>query len=783
PEIRANYGDLVTFSGRLTDDDLVSMPLSDKLLSFSLENSASTWIPLGDAYTSADGWAYITWGISFPPGGYNSRVDFNGDAHYNPFSQITSPGLVVERETILLSNPSKSIYQGQPDTLATVVTDDEYNPIEGIEVDFFISGSSWTYLGTSTSDVNGIASITTTINLPINTYDLKVFVSESAYYKSAILIGSVTIRPPLQATSVTLLGGPYVAMAKYPYEYITLQALLTDGTTPIYDKIIKFYYSVPGSGTWTYMGYSWTGFDGVAMLHIPASAAVGEYDIKAVFEGDADYSLGEDINLASSKQGYAVISEYAFAPWFERLTNTRHYTHDQAVAELGLPEEDPLLGGLLTKYVFHWYLCKWVSEFYFNWETYYYYKYYYWKDNIPDRPDKSDPGYVHEFRSYPPHVLEARLREIPIFPFGKYIQYAYYHNLPGDTGITDSGLFEEWYDGYEEVEFYTRNPDLLQKNYWYQAGLIYKVETLDAGHIVSEAELVEEAWWLYFPYGALSPPGYPMRWLVLTSRINFPAHSDNSWSGFRWAWDPPINSSVNVIEYHPYRKTLISGIAPAIGRVDISFEIDSFSEVLNYIDLQRNELRKFNLENPNEEIYASITFKNLVPLSEVRRIIHSYNLKAFLYRYESEEDGVNFKGQLVSFEPNGIHGDLLGIYRMDVCGTTTNLYRLQNENATVLLVDISYSQMNLRYQDKWFENFSITLDDFYYYYKKFHGLQNISLFLVDVSSDNVSQPMKIIMIISLFSLVAVAIRLTDKRPKLPFDSLRQAWKEELIKNE
>jgi len=759
-EIKGNYGDLISFAGRLTDNDLIFNPLSGKPLSFNIEPSSTTWIKIGEENTDLAGWAYIPWTINIPPGGYNTKIEFNGDTYYNLYSQISSPGLIVERETILLANPSKSIYQGQLETIATKVTDKEYNPIQGIEVDFYISGSSWIYLGTVISNVNGIAAITVSINLATGTHTLKVSTSETAFYKSATTIGEIVIRPPLLTTDVTLIGGPfvskYIASPGTP-DSISIQASLYYQSTPLASKTINFYY-LQGSN-WVLLGSATTDNSGLATLTHSVIEAVGNYDLKVEFEGDPTYNGDTDVNTATSKEGYVVISEYAYAPWFERLSHSRHYNDAQAEA-MGAPSS--MMFGLLTKIKYYWYLCEWWSQFYFNWETYYYYKYYYWKDQFASgKPAPSDPCYIHEFRSYPPSVLEGALIDY-LFIF----MPMYATNLPGNTGFTDSDELEEWQDNVEEIEVYTKNPESLETNKWYDAIVMYKVETTESGNMVIEAELGDEGWWLAW----LSPPGYPMKYKTLTDVTPFPAHTDHSSSSLVWIWDPPLNVSVNLIEYHPFRKVIINGLSPSFGEIDVNFEIDSFIEVINYINMQKADLNTLQKENPNEKLIVSISFKNLIPISEYKRIIENYNLTPILFRYQSEFNNSTFTGQTFPSETGWIIGNLTGIYRLDVLGAANNLYRLQEEYSNVLLIDLSYHQMKSIYKDKWFDNITINLEDFYFYYKKYMGSQNSSLSSIEnPSSPNiVTQPIIVSIIVVTILLIYTAINIIVKRQKLIF---------------
>ncbi|MFO7835739.1 MAG: hypothetical protein R6V83_03720 [Candidatus Thorarchaeota archaeon] len=62
-------------------------------------------------------------------------------------------------------------------------------------------------------------------------------------------------------------------------------------------------------------------------------------------------------------------------------------------------------------------------------------------------PTGWDPCYLHEFRSDPFYKLEG--------------DEWYSTDFPGSIGYTDSCETEELDDGYEEIEVYTRNPDLF----------------------------------------------------------------------------------------------------------------------------------------------------------------------------------------------------------------------------------------------------------------------------------------------------------------------------------
>jgi len=733
-QTEGEYSDEVFIPAQLTDDNLVPNPIGSKILDFSLEISLNNWLNLGTAITSEDGWAYRSWTLNILPNYYNLKVQFQGDDYYEPNQTIFSSGLIIERETLILSDPTKEITFNQYETIGTIVTDNDFNPVSGISIDVYIASGDWVYIDTIVSDADGIATLSFLITFSVGIHEVKFSVAETPYYEATEIVGTLRIVSKAVGTALTLLGGPWVGASATDPEHlnnpdiVTFTAKLTDQNgANLPNKQISFYYGDASTSTWTLMGSGATNSEGLAYYTYIITCPINEYDVKAEFLGDIDYNSDSDIKYASNKQGLAAISHYGFQP--TNLWTLTHAGHDVA---------DFYWFYLIVKLHEHFYYCFWESHFKFSWQVYYYYNYY-----APARG--WNPSYEHEFRSRPHDILEAELT-IRIGNF--YVIHWFETDMPGQTGCTDSDEWEEVKDGDEEIEIYTKNPELFASNTEYYAKIRYRVMNTNSGEMRSKAEVGHKD----HPYAWVSPPGYPVEWSWLNHAIGYPkgmpswnepfSHTDYCYREWVAPWDDPWNTSLDThivsksslvqhFEFFPYQKIRILGLIPNFSRIEVSFDIDSTSDLTNYINNGKIELQKFseqymNSSESNQKIHVIITCNELLSPEEYIILVNKYNIDVITFGYESCLNNHIITGQASPLNGqnfpaaelyNFTKGNFSGIFSLYGKIPIKNLLKLQNESK-VLFVDITPNKLYNKYSPT-FDNLSIEMKDLYYFYKNY----------------------------------------------------------------
>jgi protocatechuate 3,4-dioxygenase beta subunit len=155
--------------------------------------------------------------------------------------------------------------------VSATLTDPSGRAIAGKEVDFYYSNG--TYMGTATTNKNGIATLVTTITTSGEYRYHAVFDGDNNYTSKTSSSGSLDVVDYLSHISVDNAVGYHTGV-------VNLSATLVDDLgRPMADRIIDFYVNN------VYVGSAKTNENGIAIFHYKANSS-GNFTIKASFAGD-----------------------------------------------------------------------------------------------------------------------------------------------------------------------------------------------------------------------------------------------------------------------------------------------------------------------------------------------------------------------------------------------------------------------------------------------------------------------------------------------------------------
>jgi hypothetical protein len=316
----------------------------------------------------------------------------------------------------------------------------------------------------------------------------------------------------------------------------------------------------------------------------------------------------------------------------------------------------------------YYYLCTILSDFYFkatpiadlNRD----HRPYVTEGLIIGDPYGWDPCYLHEFRSYLAGTYEG--------------DDWYATDMPGSVGYTDSTEAEELLDGFEEVEVYTRNPELFTANVVYYVQVRYQVWNTGWVDVVLEAELGNEDDYM----AGLSPPAFPVAYMNLEEESFYHTSKSFYWyPSFALAEEdnPSITTVVpiNIIDSHQRYDVIMKGLYPYYLKVFTKIDVEDKEGLLELkSSLNSNIDSLLNTVSEDTEVRASLTFDRLATVENILRLVDSYDLEVDNFRFTAQNGVHILRGQgtpngediipmneLNDFIPKY---DLLGIQSLDV---------------------------------------------------------------------------------------------------------------------
>jgi hypothetical protein len=342
----------------------------------------------------------------------------------------------------------------------------------------------------------------------------------------------------------------------------------------------------------------------------------------------------------------------------------------------------------------HYYLCEWLSDFYFKQTPIYdmvrdhrpYVVEPSWPVPVGD-PYGWDPCYLHEFRSVPFNALE-------------YDNW-YMTDLPGSIGDSESTELEEIFDGYEEVEIYTLNPELLQANIVCYVKIRYQVWLTGDVTVTTEAELGNEDDY----QSSTSPPAYPVAYVEPLKQVTV-SHSQKSYVIYypmTTASSGSDNDTLIPIDFqmhHEYYDVFIKGMYPSYLKVYTRLNVRSMEDLIAFQQSKSDEVQNYKLSAAaGQKIPSTITFNDLVSFQDVLNLIEKYDMDAIRYRFTAQDEfGKIVRGQgapsdndrlSLSELTDFINGfELLGIQSLDMFVDSNKLNQLLDDEM-ISIIDLS----------------------------------------------------------------------------------------------
>ncbi|MEM2507592.1 MAG: Ig-like domain-containing protein [Nitrososphaeria archaeon] len=178
-------GGTITITAKLLDGN--GNPLPGQAINFFIGTT-----PLGATNTDSSGNAIKSYTANIDAGAYIINASFAGSADFGSSSGTTN--LIVNPFTTTLTLEVPQATQGRPVTIKATLKDENNNPVQGANIRFQIyDGTTWSDIGSATTDANGVASINYT---PSRTGTFQVralFNGTTNYFQSTSLTGSLNV--------------------------------------------------------------------------------------------------------------------------------------------------------------------------------------------------------------------------------------------------------------------------------------------------------------------------------------------------------------------------------------------------------------------------------------------------------------------------------------------------------------------------------------------------------------------------------------------------------------
>lgn len=295
------YMDFITADTVQTQSGSVSIPLTARLtrvhentsiagaeIEFSYRTATDiTWYALGSAMTSEYGLANYVWEDVLPKGSYIVNATFAGNSDYD--ASTTARVIEVQgASTVLTFAPNqKSQYvtqYGQPFTMYAQLKDYLNTPLADRLVDFSLIIDDLDYwLGSNSTNSNGVASFTYVPVMPEDVYRLSASFEGDEYYAPSKL----TYENGLSLFKRTCIFQESLAVEGVSGRTVLLSA-------PIFDTLgrpivrTNAYYEIyePSKRSWTTIAETETDLGGYAIAEYIIVQSPGMYVLRLVVPGD-----------------------------------------------------------------------------------------------------------------------------------------------------------------------------------------------------------------------------------------------------------------------------------------------------------------------------------------------------------------------------------------------------------------------------------------------------------------------------------------------------------------
>jgi len=304
-----------------------------------------------------------------------------------------------------------------------------------------------------------------------------------------------------------------------------------------------------------------------------------------------------------------------------------------------------------------------------------------------------NPCYLHEFRSEPYTALE-------------YDQW-YATTMPGVIGHTWSGMEEQQDDDYDEVEVYTRNPELMMAYYTYNSRIRYVVLEMGYVDMTLEAELGNENDWVAF----FDAPAYAVGWLEIDGETLYHSQSSALEQVFKAAGDMIPSNDSQVIEYrehHSWYDIIVSGEYPHYASIYTRINIEGLKTRADLetliADMQAEALTDATHLNSELSIPATITFSSILEVNRVLDLIDRYKLVVDSFGFTASDGSGCLRGQGTPSTDESIplselkafigEYELVGIHRIDVELSPAILEMLIDDESVAVVNFLAFVALN-----------------------------------------------------------------------------------------
>ena len=303
------YNEIATIKARLYADENI---IPHQTLYFNISNTLYNYY-IGMAMTDINGEATITFPCDYSPGTYNVIVSYDGKSIYANNVSTFENRLEIIRQNVDLTIETREgsvincPYYYNTTLVAKLLVENTDRAIEGIILNFelilFPAGPSYP-IGTSTTDLNGLASIDLNPsifnNLDPDAYTLNVFCSSNDFYNGNFYRSDVYISQDVPIISIQGTESSFFT------EFQIYAALLDSQLNPINGENLNFLVLDSSTGETLYEDIAMTDFSGGASIIVEPEdfPYVGDFDIFVFYGGNNIYLSTQSIVMHGLQVNY-----------------------------------------------------------------------------------------------------------------------------------------------------------------------------------------------------------------------------------------------------------------------------------------------------------------------------------------------------------------------------------------------------------------------------------------------------------------------------------------------
>jgi hypothetical protein len=276
-----------------------------------------------------------------------------------------------------------------------------------------------------------------------------------------------------------------------------------------------------------------------------------------------------------------------------------------------------------------------------------------------------NPCYLHEFRSEPYTKMEYDLW--------------WTTTMPGVVDHTWSDLGEQEDDGYDEVEIYSKNPELFWSLYTYDTRIRFVVLETGDVDVTVESELGNENDW----YALFDPPAYPVAYIELIEKTFTHSYSSSPQYQFKALAMMESHNETQSIDYsedHDWFYVRVVGEYPEFLDIytrineDLIHTPDDLESLIAY--MKRTALNDIEMMGVETKIPATITFNGIQSVEDIVDFVARFELDVRGFSFTATDGKSIMRGEGTPSDTEIIplddlrsfitDYDLVGIHGIDV---------------------------------------------------------------------------------------------------------------------